>query len=599
MSGAASLTNAVINLLALRESGRLGLTEVLDSMKGPKALVLDPRLSGPLGLIAEVALLREHGVDKIFHLGPQKVETECKNVIYLVRPRTENMELVAEQIHEMEKAGMSKDYSVFFVPRRTMICERVLEEKGVYGDVTLGEFDLDLIPFDEDVLSLELDTSFRECFLDGDRTALYYVARSIIKLQALYGEIPNIKGKGSCSKAVRDMILRMQAERSNDGPPVASEIDTLILLDRDVDLFTPLCTQLTYEGLVDELFGISNSYVDLEPEVLGQSGVKKVKTPLNSNDKLYSEIRDLNFSVLGPLLNKKATYISENYKERHQAQTVSQIRDFMKKLNTLQQEHNSLRIHTNIAEKISAFTRSMPFSTRIEAEQALLVGPDTVNDTIEEAINKQEPLTRVLRMICLQSLTNNGIKSKYFDFLRREILQTYGYEKLFTLENLQRLGMFKRQDSKGPWAALRKNLHLIVEDCNEQNPKDISYAYSGYAPLSVRLIQYAIKPGWRSIEDSLRILPGPTFEETQELSPGARDASASQSSHQRRRNVTLVYFIGGVTYAEISAIRFLAQQEEGNRDYIIATTKLINGDTLLESVFEEVDNNLLIGHIPS
>ena len=35
------------------------------------------------------------------------------------------------------------------------------------------------------------------------------------------------------------------------------QIDMVVLLDRTVDLLTPLCTQLTYEGLIDELYGIT------------------------------------------------------------------------------------------------------------------------------------------------------------------------------------------------------------------------------------------------------------------------------------------------------------------------------------------------------
>lgn len=50
-----------------------------------------------------------------------------------------------------------------------------------------------------------------------------------------------------------------------------------------------------------------------------------------------------------------------------------------------------------------------------------------------------------------------------------------------------------------------------------QSPNDISYVYSGYAPLSVRLIQYLARPGWRSITEVLNILPGPTFDEVQQI----------------------------------------------------------------------------------
>ena len=34
------------------------------------------------------------------------------------------------------------------------------------------------------------------------------------------------------------------------------QIDAVVLLDRSVDLITPLSTQLTYEGLIDEVYGI-------------------------------------------------------------------------------------------------------------------------------------------------------------------------------------------------------------------------------------------------------------------------------------------------------------------------------------------------------
>lgn len=36
------------------------------------------------------------------------------------------------------------------------------------------------------------------------------------------------------------------------------QVDALILIDRDVDKVSPLCTQLTYEGLIDEVFGINH-----------------------------------------------------------------------------------------------------------------------------------------------------------------------------------------------------------------------------------------------------------------------------------------------------------------------------------------------------
>lgn len=56
--------------------------------------------------------------------------------------------------------------------------------------------------------------------------------------------------------------------------------------------------------------------------------------------------------------------------------------------------------------------------------------------------------------------------------------------------------------------------------------------------------------------------------------------------HQGENRTTLVFFLGGATYAEIAALRFLSQMEDGGMEYVIATTKLINGASWIESLMD-------------
>ena len=44
-------------------------------------------------------------------------------------------------------------------------------------------------------------------------------------------------------------------------------------------------------------------------------------------------------------------------------------------------------------------------------------------DYIEEMINKQKSLIQVLRLLCLMSLAQGGLKVKLYDHFRREIVQ--------------------------------------------------------------------------------------------------------------------------------------------------------------------------------
>ena len=88
---------------------------------------------------------------------------------------------------------------------------------------------------------------------------------------------------------------------------------------------------------------------------------------------------------------------------------------------------------------------------------------------------------------------------------------------------------------------LRKRLSLILDNVDEQCPADIAYVHSVYAPLSVshpfnlrkftsffkkvRLVQQLDKPGWRNMRDVLDLLPGPSFEDTQQVAAESRPRS--------------------------------------------------------------------------
>ncbi|KAL0480344.1 vacuolar protein sorting protein VPS33 [Acrasis kona] len=560
-------------------------------MAGDKILVLDDQLVGPLGLVAPSTFLKENGVKKIFKLTDKPFDTDLKNVIYIVRPRMHLMKWIGNQVSHFKKAG--KNISVFLVPRKTLICERILEEIGIVGDIKVGEFALDLIPMDDDILSMEIPSSFKECNLDGDLSSLYYVARSIMKLQSFYGLIPHIKVKGENARNVYDMVLRMRKQVGSEVFNAAPEINTLILIDRKVDLITPMVTQHTYEGLIDELFGIKHNIFQPQfqcvPDVPPSSNPKVL---LNSNDNIYSRIRDLNQQLVGRSLNKSALEIDKKTQAKKDLKTVQQIKEFTEKLPMLQEDKKNLEIHIKIAEHINHLIGKSSFRKYVQAQLEALGGDDerTVTSYIEEMIDKQEPLIKVLRLLCLQSVTQNGLKKVNFENFRRDIVQSYGIESLLILNNLDKCGLIKKQgegNRKYSWRNFSTGLFLYKEDTMElpddKSRTDIHAVHSGYAPLSVTLVERAMAEdgkGWNLIADLLEHLPGDRVEVVQK---GAMDT-------QPGKKVVLVYYIGGITFAELSALRYLNEVSQ-HCEYIVATTKLINGDTFLETLIEDVDNS--------
>lgn len=119
--------------------------------------------------------------------------------------------------------------------------------------------------------------------------------------------------------------------------------------------------------------------------------------------------------------------------------------------------------------------------------------------------------------------------------------------------------------TKLPFAAIRKQLRLLIEESeggSDLAPVDISYVYSGYAPLSVRLVQCVAQMngvlasfggtgesargkgkgrvkgddmhrmnahpivGWKGFEDVVSTIPGPTVDISQKGDTGITRGSS-------------------------------------------------------------------------
>lgn len=97
---------------------------------------------------------------------------------------------------------------------------------------------------------------------------------------------------------------------------------------------------------------------------------KKRKHRLAHTDRLFSALRDQNFAAVGPILNRHAKRLNEEYERRHEAQDPSQLRAFVGQLGTLQEEHAALRLHTALAAEIVKTTEKDHFNLTLEVQQS-------------------------------------------------------------------------------------------------------------------------------------------------------------------------------------------------------------------------------------
>ncbi len=685
----------LLPLTRLRESPARELMDVLESLPGSKCLILQKELRGIVDkmLVGGMTSLKQSGVNYFHELnelatlptfdgGPPP-----EKVVFLCRPSLRLMKSLAQLIHNLDMNGSTSDYHLYFVPQSSVACEQALEDAGILDQIEIGEIQLGFAPVDSDLLTLNMGDVFRECYVDGDASSLNVVASALHKLQLQFGTIPQVKSKGAASRKVLQKMLHLRRKETllesheNGHKPYSAyasnvmggsgrpEIDTLVVLDREMDLVSPLLSPLTYEGLIDDLLGVENCATRVSEELFGvnegppggskdlpdggaeasSSTPKKevdlfsefvkhkgtVKVLLDNSDVIFSEIRNLSVQRLGTFLQERAVEIKQRYaafRENKDA-SISEIHDFVKRMPALTKEYKSLNQHIHIAELLKTTTDSRDFREQGQGERGMLEGESCL-DAIDEIIladAEGAELYRVLRMMCLQSITAGGIRSNRFDSLRRAVVQTYGYQHLYTISNLERAGLLKRKDlilvdtTQPVWQGLRKQLKLIddSEDDGSGEARNMSYVSAGYAPLSARLIQNLVtlrpagmsQPSWQSVAEVARLMPGPTLELTQgpvpdELSEalqrhtdkqqqqqsGEVNAAATKTVEQEllqlslaegeegRKKVMLVCIVGGLSFIEVAAFRFLSNDPSFPFHLVLASTNICNGDSFLKSI---------------
>jgi len=54
---------------------------------------------------------------------------------------------------------------IIWVPRRTLVSNKILEDEGVLGDVNVSELPLFFLPLEDDMFSMEMDSAFSDLYL--------------------------------------------------------------------------------------------------------------------------------------------------------------------------------------------------------------------------------------------------------------------------------------------------------------------------------------------------------------------------------------------------------------------------------------------------
>ena len=473
--------------------------------------------------------------------------------VYILRSSLAGLKNLAERIRldvrSRESAGnlgsgffrKKPEIDIYFTPRK--FCRSVLEEAfqggaisklghGGIGDATVEVFghrltvhslELDLIPLEPDLITMDMPDFVRETMLQSDVSSLAFVARSLIKIQAFYGDFKAVRGKGRLSEKVNQILKRMRLESSkvqSASTQHPSQVDCLYIFDRDLDPLTPVLHHLTYEGLVNEIFGLPNQYFgddkDIEQDAQADIFVDGAKGHVFTAeaDIVYRELRGSTKAQLGTDMQSLLYSIETKRDERKSLKELRDIRIFMEKVPMIKEAERLIGVHIAIAKELKKVYDS-PDHQALYENQRRLLGINEENVMLDSAstryldncIFQNHPLPKVLRVLCATALTE-GLTKKNYDELRQKFTTAYGLRALSMIENLERagfLGVGKRSLISMPTSkALRTKGADVVsqlqfwkdrpaEDAHRKfDRSDPSRFYDGYKPPLVRLAETAM-----------------------------------------------------------------------------------------------------------
>ena len=547
---------------------------------------------------------------------------------YLISSTLITAKLVADQISESLTSNTGITH-VILLPRRLLSIEKLFEEEGLAGYVELHEFMWEFIPIDYDLLSLELPSLLRTQYLCGDLAYLPSVARAVWGLKSIFGNIPNVFAIGKNVKRLSKLESQF-TQHYGQYKQQSGDIGSLFIFERDVDWTSCLLSPLTYEGLLDETFGISCGTVEFGPEVTKTEGSTKLQ--LSSMDKMFDKIRNKHFASIFSVLGVTAKQLSAAQAAAGNM-SVSQMKQFVANdLRVMKAQSKAVALHISASEAIQR-EKGGHFEGQLPVEHALVSGSNYKENIcyIEDCMALLKPLTIPLRLICLLSHCSDGLALSDYQKLKTQFIQAYGFSHLVTWNNLLKLGVIRVRGGisnsssltslkpaeaanvavnkmsqmaglvgagqgaarGGTFQQLVKKLGCVPAPGHETSlsePSSAGYVFNGaYTPLACRLVEEVLRCDGNlaasPAQEAVKMLPG---EATLQWAGNTGNKvtlfltwsfNMTSISMDVVLQVVLVLFVGGFTMAEVAAFRWL--QTVTGHQFVIAGTSLASGNKIL------------------
>ena len=525
------------------------------------------------------------------------IKLEEQMLIFVIEPTNDNINNLIFINSMMNIPMKTIDINIIFIPEETTKIIEYMIEMNHLNAFGIFNFSIDIMPIDYDLFSLDNDESFREIYIDKNNSSIEKLADIMLKFEVAFGKVKHKYIKGNNAKLFCDLLLNKEEEHNIKS---TDEIFGMIVFDRSVDFITPFISNLTFEGLVDEYFGINKGYIKVKRKSFKanfSNEDKKIRPeadmsyPLISDmNKFYCDLRCFHYLTVTKYLMSISEHIKYLRDNKNNLKSTSEINAALVDLNKLIDSNSFLNDNMEMINQIFKIINDEDYQTK---EFSILKGTSQTNSETfyDDYIIDKKDMHKILNLMILESLTGSGISN--YEKFKKDILAVYGYQNLFLFRNLEKLEWLKEKDKlslkklfKSNYEQINEKLHLYNEDFVLGQTDDLSYVHQGYCPISLRLIEKVGEGGWSEIKDVFQLIPGVTHYPSNEY---------EIAKPREDLNTIFLVFLGGVTYTEIEGVRYLnrkykqiydnsSEENKTRKQFIIITTQILSSKKLLSSL---------------
>lgn len=296
----------------------------------------------------------------------------------------------------------------------------------------------------------------------------------------------------------------------------------LVILERNLDFASVAFNQLNYQGLIDDLFDISLNTVEV--------GENKQRYTLN--DELYTDLKHLNFASIGLKLNHLARAIQLEYLKKDSMQSIQEIRSLVNNLGPLSNKQELVKKHTELSESILNYIKfgnvsSNPVLTNFNAideyEKFLEFQNDIFDlDYKQHILKLKEFITKcfldkvILLSLILISNINDGIKVRDFEQTLEELIQNFGIDIKFSVDNLVKFNVIQVVGNSSTTGEIFGALTSIsigngnakgAADINSDENSSLDLGYDNLSKLGITGGQVGLKTPYTLINKFFNLHP--------------------------------------------------------------------------------------------